>query len=140
MSAEFRQRTPGEYANLFWRRKWMIILPALAMASAIAVVVWRLPNIYESTALLIVQPPTIPNAVLPATTDSGALSSRLDSMTQQVQSRSSLEPMITKYNLYEKERQDRSGKVEQAAQARKGRAPTGCEGRKTRFRDGLQSD
>jgi uncharacterized protein involved in exopolysaccharide biosynthesis len=82
----------------------LIILPALAMASAIAVVVWRLPNIYESTALLIVQPATIPNSVLPATTDSGALSSRLDSMTQQVQSRSSLEPMIVKYNLYEKER------------------------------------
>lgn len=104
MSAEFRQRKPGEYVHIFWRRKWLIILPALAVASAIALVVWRLPNVYESTALLIVQPPTIPNMVLPASTDSGALSSRLDSMTQQVQSRSSLEPMITKYNLYEKER------------------------------------
>lgn len=104
MSAEFRQRKPGEYFHIFWRRKWLIILPALAVASAIALVVWRLPNVYESTALLIVQPPTIPNMVMPASTDSGALSSRLDSMTQQVQSRSSLEPMITKYNLYEKER------------------------------------
>ncbi|MEO6392718.1 MAG: GNVR domain-containing protein [Pyrinomonadaceae bacterium] len=104
MSAEFRQRKPGEYVHIFWRRKWLIILPALAVASAIALVVWRLPNVYESTALLIVQPPTIPNMVMPASTDSGALSSRLDSMTQQVQSRSSLEPMIQKYNLYEKER------------------------------------
>jgi polysaccharide chain length determinant protein (PEP-CTERM system associated) len=106
MSAEFRQRRPSEYLQLFWRRKWMIILPALALAAAIAVVVWRLPNVYESTALLIVQPPTIPNMVAPTSNDSGALSSRLDSMTQQVQSRSSLEPMIQKYNLYEKERKN----------------------------------
>lgn len=105
MSAEFRQRKPAEYLSLFWRRKWLIILPALALASAIAVVVWRLPNVYESTALLIVQPPTISLQALPQPTDSSALSSRLDSMTQQVQSRSSLEPMIQKYNLYEKERQ-----------------------------------
>ena len=106
MSAEFRQRRPSEYLQLFWRRKWMIILPALALAAAIAVVVWRLPNVYESTALLIVQPPTIPNMVAPTSNDSGALSSRLDSMTQQVQSRSSLEPMIQKYSLYEKERKN----------------------------------
>lgn len=105
MSAEFRQRKPAEYLGLLWRRKWLIILPALALASAIAVVVWRLPNVYESTALLIVQPPTITTMALPTATDPSALSSRLDSMTQRVQSRSSLEPMIQKYNLYEKERQ-----------------------------------
>ncbi|HYO91049.1 MAG TPA: Wzz/FepE/Etk N-terminal domain-containing protein, partial [Pyrinomonadaceae bacterium] len=66
MSVEFRQRTPGEYAQILWRRKWLIVLPAIAVAAAIAIVVWRLPNVYESTTLLIVRPPTIDPNVAPA--------------------------------------------------------------------------
>ena len=48
MSVEFRQRTPGEYAKIVWKRKWLIILPAIAVATAVAWVVYRLPDVYES--------------------------------------------------------------------------------------------
>jgi uncharacterized protein involved in exopolysaccharide biosynthesis len=54
MSVQFRQRTPGEYARIIWKRKWLIILPAIAIASAITWVVLRLPDVYESTTLIIV--------------------------------------------------------------------------------------
>lgn len=104
MSVDFRQRTPGEYAQILWRRKWLIILPAIAVACAVAWVVWSLPNIYESTTYLIVRPPTIPNAMVPSLSDED-LSLRINNINQQVQSRSSLEPLIVKYNLYQEDRQ-----------------------------------
>ncbi len=103
MSVEFRQRTPSEYGRILWKRKWLIVLPALAVFSAVAIVVWRLPNVYESTTLLIVKPPTIPNAIVPSLSESD-LSLRLNNINQVVQSRSSLEPLVVKYDLYKRER------------------------------------
>lgn len=104
MSVDFRQRTPGEYAQILWRRKGLIILPAIAVACAVAWIVWGLPNLYESTTLLIVKGPTIPNAMVASLSDED-LSLRINNINQQVQSRSSLEPLIIKYNLYQAERQ-----------------------------------
>ncbi|HMF56241.1 MAG TPA: Wzz/FepE/Etk N-terminal domain-containing protein, partial [Pyrinomonadaceae bacterium] len=69
MSIQFRQRKPSEYARIIWNRKWLIILPAIAIASAITLVVWRLPNVYESTTLLVVKPPTIPSGLVPTLSD-----------------------------------------------------------------------
>lgn len=103
MSVEFRQRTPGEYAQILWKRKWLIMLPAVAVAAAIAIVVWRLPNVYESTTLLIVRPPTIDPTVAPALSD-GDLTMRINNINRIAQSRSSLEPLILKYDLYQRER------------------------------------
>ncbi|HEY0006307.1 MAG TPA: GNVR domain-containing protein [Pyrinomonadaceae bacterium] len=103
MSVEFRQRGAGEYAKIIWKRKWLIILPAIAITLAIAWVVWRLPNVYESTTLLIVKPPTIPNAIVPTLSDVD-LSLRINNIGQVVASRSSLEPLILKYDLYQVER------------------------------------
>lgn len=104
MSVEFRQRTPGEYARILWRRKWLIVLPAVAVAAAIAIVVWRLPNVYESTTLLIVRPPTISSDVVPTISESD-LSMRINNINRVAQSRSSLEPLILKYDLYKRERE-----------------------------------
>ncbi|MBC7909717.1 MAG: hypothetical protein H7Y30_04400 [Pyrinomonadaceae bacterium] len=104
MSVDFRQRTPGEYAQILWRRKWLIILPAIAIACAVAWIVWSLPNIYESTTLLSVRAPTISTGMVPQLSNED-LSLRINSINKQVQSRSSLEPLIVKYNLYADERQ-----------------------------------
>ena len=104
MSVDFRQRTPAEYAQMLWRRKWLIVFPAIAVACAVAWVVWGLPNIYESTTLLTVRRPTIPTAMVPSISDDD-LSLRINNINQQVLSRSSLEPLILKYNLYKDERQ-----------------------------------
>lgn len=103
MSVEFRQRTPGEYAQILWKRKWLIILPAIAITVAVAWVAWRLPNVYESTTLLIVKPSNIPQAVVPTLSDVD-LSLRINNIGQMVISRSSLEPIIYKYDLYQQER------------------------------------
>lgn len=103
MSIEFRQRTPGEYARIAWQRKWLIILPAIAIAAAVAWVVYRLPDVYESSTLIVVTPSTLPTSVVPTVTED-TITRQLSGITQVVTSRSSLEPLVIKYELYQTER------------------------------------
>ncbi len=103
MSIEFRQRTPGEYAKIAWKRKWLIILPAIAIAAAVSWVVFRLPDLYESSTLIVVKPSTLPTNVVPTITED-SLTRQINSIAQVVTSRSSLEPLIQKYDLYKAER------------------------------------
>lgn len=103
MSVEFRQRSVGEILGMFRRRIWYILLPTLAVGLAVAWVVWKLPNYYESKTVLTVKPPTISQSVVRPLTEED-LSQRLTTISQEVLSRSTLEPMITKYNLYQTER------------------------------------
>lgn len=103
MSIQFRQRTPGEYGKILKRRKWLIILPVIAVTAAVAWVVNRLPNVYESTTLIVVKPATLPNTVIPTVAED-TLTRQLSSITQVVSSRSSLEPLVNKYELYKRER------------------------------------
>ena len=103
MSVEFRQKSAGELIQILKRRKWHILLPTVAVALAVAWVVWKLPNVYESTTFLTVKPPTIPDKVIQPLSDED-LSQSLQTINQDVLSRSSLEPMIAKYKLFEQEK------------------------------------
>lgn len=85
------------------RQKWLIILPMITMTAAIGYVVYKLPAIYESTTLLTVKPPTISSSLVQSLS-SEDLSQRLQTINQEVLSRSSLEPLIQKYDLYRTER------------------------------------
>jgi polysaccharide chain length determinant protein (PEP-CTERM system associated) len=103
MSIEFRQRSAGELIGIIKRQKWLIILPMITMTAAIGYVVYRLPSIYESTSLLTVKPPTISSNLVQSLTNED-LSQRLQTINQEVLSRSSLEPLVQKYDLYKAER------------------------------------
>jgi uncharacterized protein involved in exopolysaccharide biosynthesis len=103
MSVEFRQRKPGELIAMVKRNKWLIVLPMLTLTVAIGYVVYKLPSIYESTSLLTVKPPTI-SANLIVSLSEEDLSQRLSTINQEVLSRSSLEPLVQKYDLYRVER------------------------------------
>ncbi|MBA2378319.1 MAG: hypothetical protein H0V76_01945 [Blastocatellia bacterium] len=103
MGFEFRQRSAGEYVEMLRRRKWFVILPTIVFFIATVWVVSNLPNMYISRSSLIIMPPTISEKVAPSLTDAD-LSQRVQAMKQVVLSRSSLEPMILKYDLYAEER------------------------------------
>ena len=103
MSVEFRQRKPSEYLKILQRRKWLIILPVIAITTAVAWVVIKLPDVYESTTLIVVRPSTLPSSVVPTVTEEN-LTRQLANISQVVTSRSSLEPLIEKYELYRMER------------------------------------
>ncbi len=103
MSAEFRQRKPSEYLKILQRRKWLVILPTIAITIAVAYVVYRLPDVYESSTLIVVRPSTLPKNVVPTVTEDN-LTRQLTGIQQVVNSRSSLEPLVEKYDLYKLER------------------------------------
>lgn len=103
MKVEFRQRSIGEYMQILKRRKWLLVLPVLAMTMAVGYVVYKLPSMYESTSLLTLKPPTISQTIVQTLTEED-LSQRLQTISQEVLSRSSLEPMVLKYDLYKADR------------------------------------
>src|ERR1041385_1294462 len=103
MSVDFRQRKPSEYLKILQRRKWLIILPAIAITTAVVWVVLKLPDAYESTTLIVVKPAPLPSSVVPTVAEDN-LTRQLASISQVVTSRSSLEPLIEKYDLYKIER------------------------------------
>jgi len=103
MSVEFRQRTAGEFFKMLRRQKWLVLLPVLTMTAAIGYVVYKLPSVYESKTLLTVKPPTISDKVVQSLTEED-LTQQLQTIKQEILSRSSLEPMVGKYKLFELER------------------------------------
>src|SRR5256714_6254491 len=103
MSVEFRPRKLGEYANIARKRKWLILLPTIAIGLSIAYAVYRLPDIYESVTLIVVKPSTLPNTVVPTIAEE-TLTRELTSISQVVTSRSSLQPLMEKYDLFHDER------------------------------------
>jgi uncharacterized protein involved in exopolysaccharide biosynthesis len=103
MSIEFRQRSAAEYLEIVKRRKWQILLPTISILLAFSWVVLRLPDVYESTTLLTIKTPIISEKVAPSLTDAN-LSERLQAISQGVLSRTSLEPLVLKYELYADER------------------------------------
>ena len=112
MSVEFRQRKPGEYVKIALRRKWLIMLPTFAVTLAVAWVINfglpitdrfpRLPDLYLSSTLLGIKPSSLPQSVVPTMADD--MTRQLTGITQVVTSRSSLEPLVKKYDLYSTER------------------------------------
>ena len=103
MSVDFRQRRPSEYLKILKRRKWLVILPVIAITAAVGWVVFRLPDIYESTTLIVVRPSNLPQGVVP-TISEDSITRQLTAINQVVASRSSLEPLVERYDLYRAER------------------------------------
>src|SRR5436190_12302058 len=103
MSVEFRPRKISEYLRSARRRKWLILLPTIAIGLSIGYVVYRLPDLYESTTLIVVKTSTLPNSVVPTITEE-TLTRELTGISQVVTSRSSLQPLMEKYDLFKEER------------------------------------
>ncbi len=103
MAVDFRSPSPGEIFKIVKRRFWHILLPTVAALVAVGYVVSKLPSIYESRSLLTVKPPTISKEVVASLSDDD-LAQRISTMNNEVLSRSQLEPMIAKYELYKFEK------------------------------------
>src|SRR5260370_1588483 len=99
MSVEFRPRKISEFAAIARKRKWLILLPMIAIGLAIAYVVFRLPDIYESATLIVVKPSTLPNSVVPTITEE-TLTREVTSISQAVTSRTSSQPLMETDDLY----------------------------------------
>ncbi len=97
--ASFRVRTPAEYLQLLWRRRYYILVPFLIVSAALGWSVKNMPNIYESSTLIIVVPPKVSsNYVQPV--NQVDVNSRLSTIQKQVTSRTELQRIINRFGLY----------------------------------------
>jgi len=89
--------------QILQRRKWLIVLPALLVGGVSAAVIYELPNLYRSETLILVVPQRVPESYVRSTV-TARIEDRLQSISQQIMSRTRLEQVITDFNLYAKER------------------------------------
>jgi len=88
-----------DYLGIALRRKWYIIIPLVVGVLASVAVYKYLPKVYKATTLILVQPQSVPeNYVRPTITDSVA--NRLNTISQEILSRTRLEMVIQEFNLY----------------------------------------
>jgi protein tyrosine kinase modulator len=81
------------------RRKWLAV-PVFALPFVAAVsLIYSLPAFYRSTALVLVERQQVPEAFVQSTVTS-ELETRLHTISQEILSRSRLEALITRFNLY----------------------------------------
>jgi polysaccharide chain length determinant protein (PEP-CTERM system associated) len=88
-----------DYFEIGLRRKWYIIVPFVLSILVSFGVYKHLPKIYQSTTLILVQPQSVPeNYVRPTVTES--VINRLNTISQEILSRTRLEKIIEEFNLY----------------------------------------
>jgi polysaccharide chain length determinant protein (PEP-CTERM system associated) len=95
--------TPEDFLHLLRRRAWLLIVPFAVVSAATAVWARWLPDLYRSETLILVVPQRVPeNYVKPTVTT--RIEDRLNSITQQILSRTRLERVIQDFDLYKEER------------------------------------
>ena len=94
--------------NTIWRRKWLVIVPVVLSVVTTAVMSYVMPTRYRSETLILVVPQRVPNYV--QSTTSARVSERLQTISQQILSRTRLRAVIRDFDLYADER--RSGVME----------------------------
>jgi polysaccharide chain length determinant protein (PEP-CTERM system associated) len=94
-----RTMTAQDYMSILKKRWWMIILPAVILTIAGYVIAHFVPPIYKSQTLVLIEQQKVPDDyVKPVITQN--LDARLNSMKEQITSRSRLLPIVEHYNLY----------------------------------------
>src|SRR6266508_5468458 len=89
----------GMLLAVWRRRKWLAILVFAAPAAAAVSLIMFLPNVYRSTATVLVDRQQVPETFVRSTVTS-ALETRLHTISQEILSRSRLEALINRFGLY----------------------------------------
>jgi polysaccharide chain length determinant protein (PEP-CTERM system associated) len=90
---------PSQILNTIHRRKDIVIAIFLVIAALASYLAVSLPNIYRSSTLILITPQRLPSSYV-ASTVTSSIDQRMLAMTQQVLSRTSLEKIITAFNLF----------------------------------------
>ncbi len=98
---EPKMRGTEEYWAMLRRQRWVILAAGFVCWLLVWGVSWLLPSSYQSDAVILVQQQQVsPNLVAPSVDVS--LEAQLESIRQQVLSRTRLQPIIDAYHLYPK--------------------------------------
>src|SRR5208337_3671573 len=84
--------------KIFWRRKAWFLWPFISLLLLTAIICVVLPNIYKSTATVLILNQQIPATMVPSTVTTYA-QERIQAITQEVTSRSRILKLVEKYDL-----------------------------------------
>jgi polysaccharide chain length determinant protein (PEP-CTERM system associated) len=104
-----KKYTPEDLLHILWRRKWLVIVPTLLAAAGTYAYTRTLTSQYRSETLVMIQPTQVRQDLV-RSGNRGSTADRIQTITQQIMSRSRLEAIITDLNLYETQR--RTGLME----------------------------
>lgn len=88
-----------DYIEIFWRRKWWFILPSIVGTLMAILLSYSLPSLYRSSTLILVEPQKVPRSYVSPTVTS-SVEDRLNTISQQILSRTNLEKIIEEFGLY----------------------------------------
>jgi succinoglycan biosynthesis transport protein ExoP len=91
------------YIRIILHRKWLVLGTFVLVTAATCVAVWRLPDIYTSDTLIMVDPQKVPETYVKPTV-TGDVRNRLGTLSQQILSATRLQKIIDTLNLYPEER------------------------------------
>ncbi|MCE5336086.1 MAG: hypothetical protein LLG06_16005 [Desulfobacteraceae bacterium] len=80
------------------KQKWWLIFPFFLTFIPVVVVAFVLPEIFRSSAVILIENPRVPPNLVPSTVTSFA-DQRIQSMTQEATSRTRILNLVAKYNL-----------------------------------------
>jgi len=96
-----------EIKGLVRRRRWQFLLPFFCGWALVWGASWLLPSTYRSGTLILVEQPSVPEKYVVSNIDTD-IQQQLDSITQQILSRTRLVRIIESLGLYPEERKHRS--------------------------------
>jgi polysaccharide chain length determinant protein (PEP-CTERM system associated) len=92
-----------EYVRIVAKYKWFIAISTLALTLSFTALIAKLPNVYEATTTILVDPQQVPEKYVMPVVSSDPYA-RLNTITQQVLSRSRLELIMNNFKLYSDKR------------------------------------
>jgi polysaccharide chain length determinant protein (PEP-CTERM system associated) len=91
------------YWRLILHRKWLVLGTFIVVSLSTAIVAHRLPDVYSSETLILVDPQKVPESYVKPTV-TGDVRDRLGTLSQQILSATRLQKIIDTFNLYANER------------------------------------
>jgi polysaccharide chain length determinant protein (PEP-CTERM system associated) len=95
--------TPEDVLRIVFKRLWLLLVPLAVVSAMVAAVVDYLPDKYRSETVVLVVPQRVPESYVRSTVTT-RIEDRLQSLSQQIMSRTRLEKIIQEFNLYSEER------------------------------------
>ena len=92
-----------DYLELFWRRKYWIVIPAIILMIITIIFTYSLPATYKSEGLILIESQEIPQDLIRTTVTSYA-DQRIEVIKQRLMTTTRVMQIVNKYNLYAEER------------------------------------
>lgn len=99
--------TMSDYIEILLRRIWFIVIPFLVVLAGTVLYALYAPREYKATTLILVTPQKVPEDFVKSTVTSN-IEDRLETISQEIMSRTRLEELIFEFKLYPELTKNRS--------------------------------